>query len=46
MFAVSKSPSLSIRIDQTEKNPAFDQDLDKLTDKELENVIRFRSETL
>lgn len=46
MFAIAKTPSLSARIDQNEKNPAFDQELDKKSDKELEEIVRFRSETL
>lgn len=46
MFSLAKSPSLSARIDQKEKNPEFDQDLHKMTDKQLEDVVRHRAETL
>lgn len=46
IFAISQTAELSAQIDQRETDPQFDQDLHKMTDAQLENIIRERAETL
>lgn len=46
MFKLAKTSHLRAQIDQKETDPRFDQDLELLTDKQLEYIIRERSETL
>lgn len=46
MFALAKTPQLQAQIDKEEIDPRFDQDLDKLTDKQLEYIVRERAESL
>lgn len=46
MFELAKTSHLRAQINQKETDPRFDQDLENLTDEQLEYLIRERSETL
>jgi choline dehydrogenase len=46
MFRLAKTNPLAVQIDRNEDNPEFDHKLEELTDRQLEDVVRQRSETL